>query len=345
MGVGIILFVRREVPLRRSIVAAPSEAPARKDVSRINSARIVESDLFNTISRRVVPEVIDPIKPIPRPPAPVQPSLPEAPKPQFLSPLEVTVRGIIYAGNDLENRTIIMNNKTKQEYLYKIGDRVEDADIIKIGRNKVVFVRVNGQQETLFLSQSDARRDPGYVTDGSWVGVVSQASDSMFLVDPKRLGERIQSLAQFIDALDVTTAFSRGAIIGCRIGRLAPQSLGRALGFLPGDVVTEINGIAPTTTKQRVEIYNAVRSLGRGSSIAITIIRGSETITRTYILQKIPKTSGDSRQVGESITRSELQNNGLAGEPSTGLARAQRNERRSMIQNGGRGALIQRMQP
>lgn len=345
-GATTLLIMRRDVPLRRSIVATAPDSSQKKDVSRIASNRITEADLFNTVAKRApVPEVIDPIKPIPRPPSPAPIVIHEAQKPEFLSPLEVTIRGVIYAGNDLDNRAIIMNNKTKQESLYKIGDRLEDADIIKIGRNKVVFVRVNGQQETLFISQRDARKDPGFVTDGSWNGIVSQASESMFLVDPKRLAERIQTLAQFIDTLDITTAFSRGSIVGCRIGRLAPQSLGRALGLLPGDIVTEINGIAPTTTANRVEIYTAIRALKRGDSIATRITRGSESLTRTYILQKIPKTAPEARpQLGEVVTRAEIQ--GVIPQQSIApeVARVQRNERKAMIQSGGRGSLIQRMQ-
>lgn len=345
-GATTLLVMRRDVPLRRSIVATAPDSSQKKDVSRIASNRITEADLFNTVVKRAPAlEIVDPVKPIPRPPTPAPVVIPETPKPEFLSPLEVTVRGVIYAGNDLDNRAIIMNNKTKQETLCKIGDRLEDADIIKIGRNKVVFVRVNGQQETLFISQRDARKDPGFVTDGSWNGIVSQASESMFLVDPKRLVERMQTLAQFIDTLDITTAFSRGSIIGCRIGRLAPQSLGRALGLLPGDIITEINGVAPTTTANRVEIYTAIRTLKRSDSITTKIIRGSETIARTYILQKIPKASPEARpQLGEVVTRSEIQGATPQQSFAPEMARVQRNERKTMIQSGGRGSLIQRMQ-
>lgn len=344
-GTLVLHIMRRDIPLRRSITALIPDSTQKKDISRITSSTIIDADLFNTVLKRASPpEAVDLIRPIPRPPSPAPVIVAEMPKPDFLSPLEVTVRGILYAGSDSDNRAIIMNNKTKVESLYKIGDRVEDADIIKISRNKVIFVRVNGQQETLFISQREARKDPGFVTDGSWNGIIAQASESMFLVDPKRLVERIPTLAQFIDTLDITTAFARGSIIGCRIGRLAPQSLGRALGLLPGDIITEINGIAPTTTAHRVEIYTAVRSFKRGDSLNVIIIRGSETLTRTYILQKIPKTSPETRpQIGEAIIKPEAHKappQSLVPE----ISRVQRNERKSMIQSGGRGSLIQRMQ-
>lgn len=280
-----MLITRENLPTRKTLrYSIPALSPI-KEVSHIDLARIYENDLFNTYSR-AVPKVVEIPKtlPLPLPPQPVPLPIEPTAKPQFLEPLPVTLKGVIFTLREQDNRAIIADNKSKKEMLYKTGDIIEDAELIHIGRNNVIFIRSNGQQETLFLTPTDAQEDPQFKEDDSWALVVKKLSESLYTIDTKVFIERVTNLAQFIDMLDLTTAFERGKSVGCRVGALSQNSLGTTLGLMTNDIVTTINGITPTSTKDRVSIYNTIKKSNPGDTITITLLRNKMPHTIAYKL-------------------------------------------------------------
>ena len=353
----LILFTQKTAPKRKPLAPDMTNiAPIKKDVSKVNLVRIYESDLFNTYIKPAPPAVEDKAaKPLPQPPLPMPLPTPQPQNPQFLPPLDITLKGIIYTNNDTENRAIIANNKTKQEEIYKVGDKVGDADLIRIGKNKIFLIRVNGQQETIFITAADAQKDPIYTRDASWNLVVRKATDGHYIVDPKSFVHRITNLAQFIDMLDMTTAFEKGKSVGCRIGRMSPQSIGPSLGLAYGDIIISINGIHTTTTKDRVAIYNQIKDLGLDATIKVVVLRQDREVEVVYKLQKIAKTEEESGlAMGTQLaaqaktTPKTIKNNTSASvlaESSKLNPMAQnlnKRDQHAMLRHGGRGALLSR---
>ncbi len=168
-----------------------------------------------------------------------------------------------------------------------MGDKIFDASILRIFENKVALIRSNGQQEMLFRKASDAEAEIKELKDPTWSQVVQKRTDTSYYIDPQAFVERVQNLAYFIDMLDVTTATKKNISIGCRIGKMAPTSLGFALGFMPGDIITKINNKAPTTTTLRKEIYNNLASLQLGAKIKVELLRYERMVTVDYILQSL----------------------------------------------------------
>jgi len=342
--VSFVIFNQKKTPARKSLRPEAPLTSAKKDVSKINIARIYENDLFNTYVKETPqqPEVQKGIVPIPQPPS-LQPTpVPQPARLEFLPPLPISLKGIIFTNNDLENRAIIANNKTKQESLYKIGDKVEDADIIHISRHKVIFVRSNGQQETVFITPTDAQEDLIFSHDKPWSTVVKKLTDTTYAVDPKTFTKRITSLAQFIDMLDVTTAFSKGKSIGCRIGMLAPQSIGPSLGLNPGDIVIEVNAVPTTTTQDRMTVYKMITEMSVGSEITVKYLRNDQEFTMTYVLQKLTPDTTEQPAYGEKIIE---KNNELieAAQTNPMIDEIKKQDKSAMLRHGGRSAMIQRL--
>lgn len=244
---------------------------------------IYEHDPFGTIgSKKPIeqPAVQRPaIAPLPS--SPVMPS--EIPmkqaNPSFLPPLTVVLKGIIYAYQEHDRRAIIEDKKTKREGLYRVGDAILDAEIIRIESNKVMFLRSNGQQETVYVSSIEARKDPMYQrAEGKYAAAVPvrAVSTTQFVVDPDLFVLYVNNLAQFFDALDITTVFEKGRGIGCRIGALAPHSIGVLCGLLSGDIITTINDISTGTTRERLAIYQQIISMQEGAVIKVSLLRGEQ---------------------------------------------------------------------
>jgi type II secretory pathway component PulC len=201
--------------------------------------------------------------------------------------LPITITGIDWSSNEINSRVSIVNNNTKQSALYKTGDKLFDAYILRIFQNRVLFIRSNGQQEVVYRKPTEAEADLRAIEDPSWTGVVQKQTQTRYLVDPTAFVSRIASVAVLINMLDLTTYSKQGVALGCRIGKMEPTSIGFALGFLPGDIITKINNRAPTSKTARVEIYNVLSTLSLGAKISVELIRAGTPITFEYILQAL----------------------------------------------------------
>lgn len=308
----IIIFIaltRVKVPARTSINPGyPQETTPLKDVSKIDISRIYRNDLFHTYAYSPATEqkIEEKKLQLPPPPAP-RPAAPIEVKPvQFLEPLAVTLKGVMHSSDEQFNRAVIQDNKSNKEKLYKVGDSVEDAEIIRIYYNKVMLIRSNGQQETLFISSKDAQKDPMYKQDITWSSIIQQTSQTEFMVHKEQFIQTVKNLAEFIDMLDITGAFKKGKNIGCRIGALKPQSLGFALGLQPNDIVLSVAEIPTVTTNDRVALFSKIQNMTDTDTIPVTVLRHGEQLQLTYSFAP-PEQAQQSEELASNTLPEELQ--------------------------------------
>jgi len=300
---GIIFITRRSLPARDDIDIVIPDRPLTRASSRINISKIYQDDLFGTYLTPPVPvETPEQLMPFPEPPTPRIVKMPEPLKPQFLDPLPITLRGIIMVmGDDTKNRAIVSDNATNVERSYKVGDKIDDAQLVRVFSNKVLFIRSNGQQEVLFLREGDANTDPSYARIDEWDEVVTQLGPNQFEINVPEFIGRVNSLAQFIDMLNITTVYQRGKSIGCRIGQISSKSLGASLGFEQGDIITKVNGITTADSSNRFDIYKNIEGLKTDETIKVEFKRNDDAIIFNYIIV-IPKK--EVEELGQAPTKS-----------------------------------------
>lgn len=343
-----IFFSRQSVPAREHIEPELSGERIKQDEIKINISKIYENDIFDTYQKEF-PKVersqrID--IPLPQPPTPETPKIPGTPKPEFLDPLNITLKGIVVMADDeTRNRAIIQDNQTKSEQSYKIGNMIGDAQLIRIFSNKVVFLRLNGQQEVLYLREKDATTDPAYTEVLGWQKVIQKVDNNQFNINPKGFIERVQNLAQLIDMLDLSTAFKKGASIGCRIGSAKPNSLGAALGLVTGDIITEIDTISTIDTPHRFAIYKEILAKNTGDTITIKLLRNGAEETIVYTLEQfeaptiLERNSPAQKQLNEEELKEKqikaLQEKNLL---APNIKEIKKRERQNMLSKGGLAA-------
>ena len=291
--VGTFIMVSREkVPSRQPINPEAAASEVHVERPTINNKKIYEKDLFDTY---IVVPVVKPLDvELEMPPAPVArpPIVPALPTPIFLPPMNVTLKGIVTVSyDDAKNRAIIADNRTTQEGVYKAGDRIDDAQLVRIFSNKVVLVRSNGQQEVLYLREKDAKTDPMFAALSGWAEIVHEVHPNEYMIDPILFADRVKSLAQFIDMLDLTSVYKKGQNVGCRIGTLEKDSLGALLGLQSGDIIVRINNIPATDTSHRLKIYKEMfKVTAEEKPIIVEYLRRKQPMRFTVTLEeKRPK--------------------------------------------------------
>lgn len=361
IALSIMALFKTKLPARKSLTPQ-NIAPLQQDVSKVNITRIYESDLFATRIQASPQKREEKEKTItiPQPPQIKEVSKRTPATPEFLAPLEISLKGVIFNSQSIHSRAIISDKKTKQEELYKIGDNIADANLIYIGKNKAIFIRSNGQQETVFISEEDAKNDPIYNVQQEWSSAVEKIDESNYIINLKPFSEQISNLPQLLNTLDITTAFEKGKSIGCRVGRMNPQSLGPSLGFNYEDIISKINTIPTTSTSDRVRIFKEIENIQNNDTINIEIIRKGRIKNLTYIIRtkpekkrvenirSIPAGTAFSHKDGKVVLQPH--NDMKIAEQTLAQSRSnnalsnmfRHNDKKAMLNYGGRNALLKR---
>lgn len=249
---------------------------------------IFKHDLFGTyVPRTAQPTQKNLVTPVPEMQEPAPQPIPEPKAPEFTPELSLTIKGIIIAADETQNVAMI-EDESKKEGVYHIGDMYKDGQIIKISRNSVVFLRASGQQESFYLRKEDA----DLAMDGpvKWEYIIKKLDNTTWQIDPESFKHEIDSLGYFLDRTGVIgTAYQQGAPIGVRIGEISKDAVGSLLGLEKGDIITAINSISTAEAPNRVAIFDKVAASKAGDVIIVKIKREEAEITQTYKLAYISK--------------------------------------------------------
>lgn len=289
IALAISAILRFEVPsIRvRTIMPHVSEKKKESTIQR-NWEKIYKNDLFKTFTP-VVKEAQQQsfVTPVPEPQQPTIPTQPTATKPDFIPTLPIIIKGIIINDDDTRN-VVMIEDETKKEGLYHLGDKIKDAQIIKIARNRVVLLRANGQQELLFLRKDDPLLDAE--TDEKWNYIIKKTSENNYEIDPSNFAHEVEGLGYFMERLSIVgIAPQKGTALGIKIGEQTKEDLGTRLGLEKNDIIISVNNYAMNDPKSRILAYDAISAMSLNDTITAKIQRAGKEIVITYRLTIINK--------------------------------------------------------
>jgi len=288
IGISLTFIIKQELPTvkqRRRNTVITETKPQRLI---INAEKIYQNDLFDTFSPPAEPKPISKNLVTPIPQLSVKPSSSPTKnkKVDFIPPLDITIKGIVIS-KEAKNSIVMAADNTGKEQVYHIGDKINDGQVIKITKNQMMVIRANGQQETFSLRKNDVLQ-PGI---SSWDCAIKKIDSLLYHLDPVEITKTITSIGEVIEALDLCGAYQDGKSIGLRIGSIKHHPLGEKLGLQSGDIITKVNDLPTTDSKERIAIYDALAALPMGGYIHLKITRDGKDIDLSYLLKRLDKPS------------------------------------------------------
>ena len=247
---------------RQQEAPGPAAADAARDPVEAYAV-IVERNLFRTTDRPIVADAMDP-------------GMLEA------TSLPLDLYGTI-AGEDGRGYAIIEERDKKKQRLYKVGDRVAGATIVKILRNAVVL-RVGENDQVLKKKETVARgsnRLPAAAPPGPAPGAAPRPQAR----PPQAPPGSPPDLASLLTQARVTphvTAGSSGKPDGVVINEIQPGSIFENVGLVNGDVIQEVNGRAVTGVADLVAMY---RDLKPGLNLSVKVSRAGRQVVLNHTVQ------------------------------------------------------------
>ncbi|MCB9493027.1 MAG: hypothetical protein H6679_02015 [Epsilonproteobacteria bacterium] len=282
-------LLRVEPPLWRQAKVIVDEIEEQEEIeSAVSWAKIYQNDLFDTyVKQQSQPVKQSFVTPIPEPKqAPVTPP-PELPKQDFVPALNITLKGIIVAGQEKDS-VVMVADESGKETMYRLGQRIKDGQIIKVAHNRIVLLRANGQQEIFFLRKDDAEQ--AMPSPQKWEHIIRKVDDQNYEIDPTSFAQEVPEVGNFLERMGVIgMAYQQGQAIGMRIGTLEQNSLGQLLGLQANDIIKAVNQLDITDLKNRMTVYDTIVQLPEGGITIVDIVRENQPLSKTYKFVKMEK--------------------------------------------------------
>ncbi len=335
LSLGVYNLLQQEPPVWVGKKRLSSEEVEKKATLTESGAweKIYQDDIFGTYVAQEVKEIKQAlITPIPELKQPVLPPAPEIKKQEFIPPLNITLRGIIAGADEMRN-VVMIADETGKEGMYHLGEKIKDAQIIKIAPNRSVLLRANGQQETFYLRKDDLPDEQNIVE--KWKHIVHKLDDQSYMVDPIEFAKEVETLGNFIDRIAVIgAAYAGGKPIGIRIGKIASHDLAQTLGLMDDDIIISINDLNVADENDRVKAYDLIVKEPMGSVIKVGIKRANKDVFFSYKLAKIER---PRKSIFPGVKLAQPQTpQGVPGQPEEGFKMNRLQQREQAIRDFAR---------
>lgn len=277
-GIAVALYLLVDIAfLVLEINTPPPETPQQAATGTIAAdttkdpietyAVIVERNLFRTTDRPLVAD-------------PMDPGMLE------VTTLPIDLYGTI-AGEEGRGYAVIEERDKKRQRLYRVGDRVAGAVIVKILRNAVVL-RVGEKDQVLKKKEIVARgsgRLPAAGRPGPSPAPAPEAAPRPPARPPQAPPGSPSDLASLLTQARVTphvTAGMSGKPDGVLISEIQPGSLFENVGLVNGDIIQEVNGKPVTGVADLVSLY---RELRPGANLSVKVSRTGRPVVLNHTVQ------------------------------------------------------------
>lgn len=266
---------------------------------------VFKYDLFGVVSMTKQPDLVSKnlVTPVPEQPPIEEEEPPVPPKQEFIDPLPINVKGIILASDDAHHVAMI-EDETKKETLYHLGDAIKDGTVLKIARNRVVVVRANGQQEVFFLRKEDVPQE--MISEKNWSSIIKKVDERTFEIDRENFNKAVPSLGNFIERAGIIgIVYENGKPLGISVGSQEVADVGKVLGLMMGDIIVSINNVFVVEPENCMQIFEQIKAMSKGESVVVHVMRNKKDETFTYKFVTLQKAK-QQMFVGDASSQAEV---------------------------------------
>jgi general secretion pathway protein C len=178
--------------------------------------------------------------------------------------LSLTLKGILSRETDPNGGAIISTNRG-EDRAYRVGQTIEATDgatLHSVYSDRVLLDR-GGRLETLRLPKELSASAGAAMMMPPMPQAQPAASGSL----REAISENASQITQIVR---VAPHVQEGQVVGFRVNPGRDAATFEALGFRPGDVVTDINGTVLDDPSQGLQVF---QSLGETSQASVTVLR------------------------------------------------------------------------
>lgn len=291
---GVMLLVARTVNAFLEVTLLPLPTGQARPVAvakKVEPPAQLNMDLVARVTGLPVP------KPEPEVVEPTQPAVDLSAAPVHTS-LRLKLLGTLVSEAFPEwSVASIQDVVTLKTGTYMIGDRVQNAEVVEIERERVIIIN-NNRREFIDATPGDgmggvvaapvvaapviaaapARNENPPPSQGLGAGV-KQLSENDYEIPRGEIDKTLSNLNDVAMQARIVPAFKDGVAQGFKLFSIRPDSIYTKIGIQNGDVIKRINGYDLNSPEKALEIYSKLKEASR---IDIEVERNGSTVRKTY---------------------------------------------------------------
>jgi general secretion pathway protein C len=201
------------------------------------------------------------------------------------APLEATdlsmlleIKGTI-VGTGKDGFAVIEEKGKNKQVLYKVGNIVAGAKIIRITRNAVVF-QIGDKEKVLKMAET--KEGPILPVRPAPIAAAAAGASGQMVLDKNEVSAMIKDMGAMLSQAQIRPYYSAGAPDGFMITNIKPGSVYEKIGLTEGDIIQGTDDRKLVTADDMTALYNSIKS---GSSFALKIRRKGQQENLQYVFR------------------------------------------------------------
>jgi general secretion pathway protein C len=185
-------------------------------------------------------------------------------------------------GSFRETFALIQKTSTKEERVFRLGDRVYDIGPLVEVKKEQAEIQAGGQRIKLLTPTAVATDTgkPAAVKAGAQPGKLAVAMGSgNYVVDQRALNAALDNIGQAMTDARLLPSTKDGKVEGFKVSEVKPNGIFGMVGIKNGDVLLSINGFAIDSPDKAIQSF---MSLKGQSAIKLDLIRDAQPTTLNY---------------------------------------------------------------
>lgn len=189
--------------------------------------------------------------------------------------LELRLWGTVADEHGQRTYAVIEDLKTRQQGLYHPGDKIQEASVRMVLREKVIL-SVNGRDEVLEMTSPVANETPGTGQTQKAAAGRKIALRRAFIVDAAK------DIGGLLKQASIVPHLENGQPAGLLLTSIKPGSVFRRLGLRNGDILTGVAGKPVAKITDATALYQELTS---ADNVVVQIKRRNRLQMLTYDIQ------------------------------------------------------------
>ncbi|VAX17050.1 hypothetical protein MNBD_NITROSPINAE02-1587, partial [hydrothermal vent metagenome] len=200
--------------------------------------------------------------------------------------LNLTLVGTVLPTDGHTYFAAIENKDTGEQRLYRLGETVSDATIVKIERNRALLKRgenIEALEIDFSLSSKGSSSTFSQGVPARRGGVISRVGKGEYLVSKKYVDDQLKNMNKLLTQVRAIPNLDKsGATNGFKLFSIKKGSVFDKLGLKNRDLVKRVNGVELNSVENGLELFQALRN---ETSFEVDVVRGSKNTTLKFNLQ------------------------------------------------------------
>ncbi len=198
----------------------------------------------------------------------------KAPEP---TTLKLTLLGTI-VGDQKGLGAVILDQVSKKQELYKVGDKVQGAVIASVERGKVLLKL--GEKEQVLLFEEPSKASPPQASPPKQ-SQPQAPTTTQIQIQRADLEAQLQDLPKLMSQVNVAPHFKDGQPAGIGIHRITPGSIFQRMGLQNGDILVGVEGNPISSPEELINLYDKLKN---AESLRLQVERGGSVKEIEYTI-------------------------------------------------------------